>query len=258
MEGIFVYPESFEKPADPARGPGIFTGRYWREAARQTRDVRVLVFAALILALRVAVKVLKIQLAPGLSLTFDCYVNSLGSMVYGPVVALMVGAASDTLGCILFPGSPYFFPFIFVEMASGFIFALFLWRRRISPGRVLLSKFTVNLICNIIMTSVIMKWDYYFFYGIEKAEAYNVINLVRIAKNLVLFPLEATLIVLVLGAAAGPLSALGIKGIRFRVEKLTWRSMLVVAGLALLSVGIVLLYVFWLKDYVSAHNIKWL
>lgn len=193
---------------------------YWRQAADCFHDSNMMVFAALIVALRVVVKIFKITIAPGLSLTFDCYVNALGSMVYGPVVGLLVGAVSDTLGCILFPSGPYFLPFILTEMGSSFIFGLFLWRRRIDIGRVVLAKFTVNFVCNIIMTSVFCKWSYYVFYGVEKAEAYNVINLVRIAKNLVLFPVEALLITMVLRAAAKPLASLGIRGFRFAVEKL--------------------------------------
>lgn len=54
-------------------------------------------------------------------------------------------------------------------MSSGFVFGLFLWHRQLTVNRVLLSKFMVNLVCNIILTSLVMKWDYYVFYGIEKA-----------------------------------------------------------------------------------------
>ena len=45
-------------------------------------------------------------------------------MIYGPLVGLLVGAVSDTIGAVLFPTGAYFFPFIFVEMFSSFIFGL--------------------------------------------------------------------------------------------------------------------------------------
>lgn len=144
-------------------------GGYWRLALHNIHDTRMLAYASLIIALRVAVKAFRIPLAAGLTLGFDCYINALGSVVYGPLMGLLVGAVSDTLGCMLFPSGPYFFPFIFVEMSSGFVFGLFLWRKKLTVSRVLLTKFMVNLICNIILTSLVMKWDYYFFYGIEKA-----------------------------------------------------------------------------------------
>ena len=233
--------------------PGLFSHAYWHQATANLRSTRMLIFAALIVALRVAVKAFKITLVPGLSMTFDCYVNALGSMVYGPVVALLAGAASDTLGCILFPSAsgPYFFPFIFVEMSSGFIFALFLWRRRIDIKKILLSKFTVNMVCNVLLTSLVMKWSNYL-----EGKTYSVITLVRLCKNLVLFPLESLLIAIVLTAAVRPLSACGIKGIRFSVEKLEEKHYWMIAGLALASVGLVLLYIFWLKDFAAEHNFQ--
>lgn len=237
--------------------PALSRRTYWRDAAAVFTDTRTVVFAALIIALRVAVKFARIPLAAGLEISFDCYVNALGSLVYGPLMGLAVGAISDTLGCILAPTGPYFLPFIVIEMSSSFLFGLFFWRRELSIPRVLLAKFTVNLVCNIVLTSIVMKWDYYVFYGVEKAEAYALINLVRIVKNLVLFPLEAVLIVLVLRAAVPALHAVGIRvgeqNLRFRP-----RHWIAVGALLLVSVGIVLLYVFFLKDFVSAHNIKWL
>ena len=80
----------------------IFSRQYWREARNEFSNPKTLVFAALIIALRVIVKMAKIPLVAGLSLTFDCYINALGSIVYGPIVAICVGAISDTLGCMLF------------------------------------------------------------------------------------------------------------------------------------------------------------
>ena len=228
---------------------------YWKEAALEFANPKTLVFAALIVALRVIVKMFKIPLAAGLSLAFDCYVNSLGSIVYGPVVAFFVGAISDTLGCILFPTGPYFFPFIFVEISSSVLFALFLWRRKISVGRVLLSKFTVNMFCNIFLTSLFMKWMYIYL-GDPKGTTYNVINLVRIGKNLVLFPIESVLIVIMLGAFVPVLKKLRAVPSTQNEIILQRRHIVLVAITTALSIGLILFYILFLKDFISAHNIK--
>ena len=69
------------------------------------------VFAAVIIAMRIAVKAVKIVIIPGaLNFGFDFIVNSAGSMIYGPLVGLLVGAVSDTIGAVLFPTGAYFFP----------------------------------------------------------------------------------------------------------------------------------------------------
>ena len=251
-----VQSQSTLTPEGALSQPSVFSKTYWRLAAKNFSDVRMIVFAALIIAMRVVVKFFKIPLAAGLSLSFDCYVNSLGSLCYGPLVGLAVGAVSDTLGCIIHPSGDYFLPFILTEMSSSFIFGLFLWRRNLTPGRVLVCKFTVNLFCNIILTSVLMKWYYYALYGLEDAQAYSIINLTRIAKNLILFPLEAVLITIILGALITPLKSLRLLPRNHEKLEIRKRDIILVAALLLLSIGLVLLYVFVLKDFIAEHNIK--
>lgn len=235
----------------------IFTKQYWQEAANQLGDIRMLTIAALIVALRIAVKFFKIPLAPGLNISLDAYVNSLGSLVYGPVVGLIVGAVSDVLGCIVTGQmGEYFLPFILVEMMSSFIFGLFFWKRKITLTKVIVSKFTVNLVCNIIMTSLFNKWYYYLYFGIEKAQAYNIINGARIAKNLIMFPLEATIIVIVLTAALPILTRAKLVNSCSIEKPSNAKFILQIAALTVVSITLVLLYVFFLKDFVANLNIK--
>lgn len=229
---------------------GVFTGKYWSEAAKELTSVKSLVFAALIIALRVAVKAFKIPVAAGVNFTLDCYVNAMGSVVYGPVVGLLVGAASDTLGCILFPSGTYFLPFILVEMWSSFIFGLLLWRRQITVPRVLISKFLINFVGNIAMNSVFMKWMYYAL-GDDKFYTYNIVNGVRVVKNLVLFPLEAILIVLLLTAVLPAMRSLKIVPKEQQALRLRKKDIVLVVTLFVLSVALVLSYVFWLKDIIN-------
>ena len=233
-----------------------FSRGYWKLAAAELKSTRSLAFASMIIVLRVAVKAFRIPLAAGLSITFDSYINSLGSLIYGPLMGLCVGAVSDTLGCILYPSSePYFFPFIFVEMLSSFIFGLFFWKRQISVLKVLTAKFSVNLVCNIILTSLFTKWSY-IFYGSPNAKTYYVINLVRIVKNLVLFPAESVLIVMVLGAFIPPLKSMKMIPAAQGDVVFEKKHILIVIATAVLSVGLILFYIFYLRDYVSAHNVK--
>ncbi len=234
----------------------VLSAGYWKLAAKNFTNLNMIAFAAFIVALRVAVKFLKVPLAAGLSISLDGYINSIGSLVYGPLVALLVGAVSDTLGCILIPSGEYFLPFILTEMGSAFIFALFFWRQKLSVPRILCAKFTVNLICNIIMTSLFNKWMYYVFYGIEKAEAYNIINGTRIVKNLVMFPLEAMLIAIVFSAVIPLLRSQHFLQGPAADLKPKKQHYILIAVLTLLSIALVLFYIFFLKDFVKEHNFK--
>ncbi len=231
----------------------MFTASYWREAASSFKKSRMIAYAALICALRIAVKMFKIKIAPNVTLTFDCYVNAIGAIIYGPLMGLGVGAVSDTLGYLLFPSGDYFFPFIFVEMSSSFIFGLYFWRRRVTAGRALCAKCTVNIVCNLVLTSLVLKWQYALFYT---EEVYNLFNALRIVKNLVLFPLEGVLICLLLNAFFPAFKRMGVIPRESERIKFTRKDIVLLVVLFLLAVGLVLFYAFFLKDFLTQNNIK--
>lgn len=188
--------------AGPARGANKsaalyatpFSAAYWRDAAAELRDTRMLVFAALMIALRVALKSLGVPIAADLKINIAFFVNAFGAMVFGPVVAIVAAAISDTLGCLLFPSGAYFFPFIFIEIAGSLIFALFLYRAKVTATRVILSRFCIDFFVNIVMNTPIM-WLYY---KMILGKSYVIFQLPRIIKNLALFPLESVLLTLFL------------------------------------------------------------
>ena len=179
--------------------PGLyaspFSKAYWRDAARELGKVRMLAVAAILIAVRVALKSVAIPVAPPtLMINLGFFVNALGAMIFGPVVAILAAAISDTLGCILFPTGVYFFPFIFTEIAGSLIFALFLYRAPLTNLRVTLSRFCVSFFVNIVIQTPIML----LYYQMVLGKSYAIFDLPRICKNLVLFPLESLLLILFL------------------------------------------------------------
>ena len=168
-----------------------FSLAYWRDAAAELKDTRMLVIAALMIALRVALKGLGIPLAPNLKINIAFFINALGAMIFGPVVATVAAAISDTLGCIIFPQGVYFFPFIFIEILGSVIFALFLYRARVTVTRLALSRFCIDLFVNIIINMPLMS----VYYDIVLGQSYDWMQLPVIAKNLCMFPVEAILLI---------------------------------------------------------------
>ena len=183
-----------------------FSAEYWRQAFSELKNTRTLVFAALVLALRIAMKPLKIPIAADVNITFGFIVNALGSMVYGPVVALLSGAVSDTLGYLVAPSGVYYFPFILLEMAGSFIFAIFLYSTDISPVRLILSKFSVNLFVNILLNEPIM---ILYYRDVLHLSTYQPFVWVRIVKNIVMLPIEAIILMVVFRAVIPALSRVG-------------------------------------------------
>ena len=222
-----------------------FNKRYWQLSLKEFASIKTLAFAAIILAIRVVIKQFRIPIAPPmLYLGFDFMINSVGSMVYGPIVALAVGAVSDTLGAILFPVGTYFFPFILVEMMSGFVFALFLYRQKITTWRVVLSRLAVVIVCNFIINPLIMTW----FNKVFFLAPYEFITIARVAKNAAMFPLECVILVIWLGALSAATYKLGYTYVK--PEKLRIKAKHVVALIlaVILSAAAIIGYVFWKWD----------
>ena len=165
---------------------------YWRLAVREFSSLRMLILAGILTALRIAIKSLRVPVGPDLNITFGFLVNAVGSMIYGPVVAIAASAVSDTAGAILFPTGTYFFPFIFEEIAGGLIFALFFYRARISTTRVLMGRFSVTVVCNLLLNPLFLMWYYALYLG----KAYRFMTWPRLAKNIALFPVQTVLLVL--------------------------------------------------------------
>ena len=216
-----------------------FSKEYWKQAASELKNTKTLIFAALMIALRIALKSVSIYIAADLRISIEFLVNALGAMTFGPVVAIAGAAVSDTLGALLFPSGPYFFLFIFTEIAGSLVFALFFYRTRISVTTVILSRFCTNFFVNIVLQTPIM----YLYYQMMLGKTYKIFNLPRMIKNLVLFPVESLLLVLFLRALIPPLKSLGYKVSDISNLHFTKKNIVTLVILTIIGVAAVVIYV---------------
>ena len=170
-----------------------FSKAYWRDAALELKDTKMLVFAALMIALRVALKLVYIPLAPNLKINTAFIANAMGAMVFGPVVGIVAAVASDVLG-VLLSGDTYFLPFVLTEIAGSLIFALFLYRVKLTPTRVMLSRFCICLFVNILLQTPLMM----LYYQLMMGGKLYVLTVPHILKNLFMFPIESVVLTLFL------------------------------------------------------------
>ena len=221
-----------------------FSRAYWLQAASEFKDLKMLLFAALMIALRVALKPLGIPVAADLRINIGFFINAFGAAAFGPVVAIPAAAISDLLGCILFPQGVYYPPFMLTEIAGSVLFALFLYRAEITPLRVILARFCINFFVNILLQTPIMR-GYYAFIG--SSALYPLLDTVRIAKNLVLFPVEAVLLILFLRAVVPPVWKLGY--IRSSVDRLSLTKAHIALLTALFLLGVAATASYAVYDY---------
>ena len=170
-----------------------FSPAYWRDAAAELKDTKMLVFAALMIAIRVALKLVAIPLAPNLKINTAILANALGAMVFGPVVAIFSAIVSDFLG-VLITGEVYFLPMVLLEIGGSLIFALFLYRARVTPTRVILSRFFICLLINTFLQTPLMM----LYYKMMMGGASYVLTVPKIIKNLFMFPIESVVLTIFL------------------------------------------------------------
>ena len=177
-----------------------FSKAYWIDAASELKDTKMLVVTALMIALRVALKPLAIPLGPQLSIQTAMLATALGAMIYGPVVAIPAAIISDTVGFMIYPTGDYFLPFVLTEIASTLFYALFLYRAKATPTRVMLARFGICFFVNVILQQFIYAWWYVYIGNPEKAQdqILGIMTVARIFKNLAMFPIESVVLTLFL------------------------------------------------------------
>ena len=224
-----------------------FEKGYWYSAFAELKKPKMMIIAAIITAIRIVLKAVSIPvLGNYVQITFAFYANALGSLVYGPIWGLLGGIVSDTVGAILFPSGQYFLPFVITECLGSFIYALFLYKCKLSILRVYLAKFSVMVICNLTLTPIIMNW-YYQYFGIEKV--YKYFTVVRLMKNIALFPIEATILCIFLGIIVKITDKLNFTSSYSDKMKITTKHILMIIGLTIVSIGIfVLTYLWYIKN----------
>lgn len=177
--------------------PHPFCAGYWRSACAEMKNIYTLIFASLIIAIRIALKQVFIPVGDGLNIYVGFLFTAVGGSVYGPVLALIAGAITDLIGFVIAPSGPFNPVFTLIEMLTTFLYALFLYRQRITFGRIFLTKLSVNLLGNIVANSLAMA----LLYG--KGVYYYLIP--RIIKNVVMLPFETVLLAAVIGALIYPM-----------------------------------------------------
>lgn len=220
---------------------------FWKSAVNEVVNVRSLVLCALFTALRIIAQApfLKITIIPNeLEVNFGFLFNCLGAMLYGPILGIISGAISDTVGFFLFSTGTYFVPYMFIAMASSFIFGIFLYKQEVTSIKLLLANFTMMVICNLLLSPLALYLYYLMVLG--KTKVFATLILAEVAVNLASYPLKSWLLIVFIRAISLPLAKMGYLPVNKNNLRFTAREGIFLALMTLLAVACVLIYVFTL------------
>lgn len=180
----------------------------------ELHDLHCICVTAILIALDLALKWLTQYLPSGkISIAFLA-IAAIG-MLFGPVVAFLAGGITDILGMLIITQNIGAFNplFLLVEMTGGLIYGLFLYdftviKPDFSGGkaffksigsnwgsflRIVLAKFTVIVICNLLMNT-----SFQVLTGYIAPEAFMARLWVRVGTNFVKMPVDILLMLLTL------------------------------------------------------------
>ncbi len=152
----------------------------------QVKQVRNLVTIGLFIALGIILSFFTINLTPMLRINLKFLITGVVGMLFGPVAGAMYGAAADVLGYLIAPSGPYFVGFTVISIINGILTGYLFYQKELSWKRIILGRFLVVLVCQIILNTWCLSLLYSkFFFAMLPA---------RITKSLVLLPLEIPLL----------------------------------------------------------------
>ena len=178
--------------------------------SREVRDLRKLLFSALMIALCIVLaQVPSVPLFGGAKVTWGFLARSVCAWVCGPVLGLLFAFAEDILSFFLTGGGGYpFFPgYTLTTMLGVLTYALFLYRAPLRVWRIFCAKLVTN-VQNVVLGALwiaILNSN-----GRFSLEAWYASASLSAVKNLIMLPVQTVLLVLLLRALQPALQRTGM------------------------------------------------
>ncbi len=182
-----------------------WTPTYWKAAAMQVKDIKVLVTVAMMIALNVVLTIfvdVPIPVGDNLRIRFDFLAEVVFCMIGGPIIGVFGGMAGDLVSYLCHPAGAFFPGYTLSAMLACLIYSLFLFRTRVTIVKIAIAKLLVNGLVNVLLGclwSTITRDHGYVFYLAKS-----------VVKNSIMLPIEIVLMVLVLTILVPVISRFGL------------------------------------------------
>lgn len=179
-----------------------FSRNFWRTAANEVKNLRKLVFAALMIAAAIALGFVSIPIAVNLKVGISFIARALAAWVCGPVLGLLYGFAEDIVGWFINGGGPFFPGYTLNTMLAVLVYALCFYRQNLTIWRVIIAKIITNYPISVGLGCL---WSQ-ILYG--KGYLYYVAK--SLVKNTLYLPIQIILLIVVFQAVTPALRRTGM------------------------------------------------
>ncbi|ABK62097.1 MULTISPECIES: folate family ECF transporter S component [Clostridium] len=150
------------------------------------KKVNVMIYMAFMITLEIVfTRFLSIQ-TPIIRIGFGFIPVAMSGMMFGPLLAGIVGATSDVLGMMIFPKGAYFPGFTLSAFVGAVIYGVFFYNKKVSVKRVLLAVGIITVLVNLTMNTIWLQ--------ILTGKAVKVLFVTRLVKEAIMFPIHAIVI----------------------------------------------------------------
>ena len=137
-------------------------------------------FAALSLILN---QVASITIGPYIKIGFSGIPNQLVDYLFGPVTGGLFAGILDIIKYFMKPDGPFFFGFTFNAILASLIYGSFYYKKKLTLKRVLLAKFVVFLVVNVILSTLWLDMLY--------GKGFLALLPMRALKNVIMWPIDS-------------------------------------------------------------------
>jgi len=162
----------------------------FKSSASELKNVTTISVAGMLVGIGVVLSFVKIVLSPVLEISFSFLPLAAGGLLYGPVVGGIIGIWIDILGYFVRPNGPFFPGFTLSALISGVLYGLFLYKKPVTWTRVIIVSALIAVFINLGLTSLWLSMMY--------GKAFLVLLSARILKNVVMFPINTALLMVLL------------------------------------------------------------
>ena len=156
------------------------------ESYHEFKKVNTITCCAMFGAMSIVLSyVASIRVTPNLKIGLGALPNEMVDYLFGPVVGALFGGGMDIIKFMLKPDGGFMPGFTFNAMLAAFIYGIFLYKKPLSLTRMMIAKFIVAILCNIILGT----------YWLSTINGKGFLALLpgRMIKNLIQAPVDAVL-----------------------------------------------------------------
>lgn len=121
---------------------------------KKLTNTKTLTLAAMLTAIGIVLGYFKFPINQLIEIRFAFVPLCLAGLLLGPGIAGVMGILVDVGGFLIYPTGPFFPGFTFSSMMTGVIFGLFLYKKRVTLQRMIVTMFTYTLVVGVLLNSI--------------------------------------------------------------------------------------------------------